>query len=277
MKTMNNKTKAVEIVKCFFIPEYHVLLALYRHIESTVSGSVSVNAVEWAAFTRLLQAMVEAIPQAIIQSYFFFVDFMPKDTEFASSIPVASMCLSMFNAAFGYTFFVVYKYYDQMREYPPFWQCLLVALASLFILGGRTISVSLMGYAYMPWLAFLCLVIIYLLLFVSWTYRVWKRDGDPQKNIMIRAAYSIIETFAVTVSLKKMVLTSLCFMGLCVAYVIQNNNELVMWIMFCVPIVVQILGLILVLPCRYIYEQAYKVLVLSILPSKQVIDEDIEN
>ncbi|KAG7158820.1 hypothetical protein Hamer_G011505, partial [Homarus americanus] len=135
MKTMNNKTKAVEIVKCFFIPEYHVLLALYRHIESTVSGSVSVNAVEWAAFTRLLQAMVEAIPQAIIQSYFFFVDFMPKDTEFASSIPVASMCLSMFNAAFGYTFFVVYKYYDQMREYPPFWQCLLVALASLFILG----------------------------------------------------------------------------------------------------------------------------------------------
>ncbi|XP_045602048.2 uncharacterized protein [Procambarus clarkii] len=266
IKILSVKKKVLEGLKCIFIPEFYVCLAMYRHVEMAVSGGpTSVNVVERAAFTRVLQAVLETVPQTIIQAYFFFTDFTPRATSFLTWTPVASMCLSMISAAFGYTFFVVYKYYDQEYEYPHFWQCSLVALASLLILGSRALTLSVMASFYWPWLALLSLLITFLISFVWWTYKVWKQNKPAHKNIVMRIAFSIIETFAVSENIKRMLVISTVFAGLTVASAIQHHNTPEEWSLVWLPFTAQVLGCLLVLPCRHVYKKAYRVLVLSVM------------
>ncbi|XP_069944363.1 uncharacterized protein [Cherax quadricarinatus] len=260
------KLKITKVFQCILIPDYHVCRALWRHVREARERSECVE--EWAAFVRILQAVLEAVPQTIIQAYYFFTDFASRDTNFITWAPVASTCLSIISAAFGYAFFVVYRYYDQEYEFPPFWKCSLVALTSVLILGGRAITLSLMASAYMLWLAVLCLVIIILINFVWWTVNVKKHNNNPLSNIMWRFIISITETFAVSENILRMGLTSFLFLCLSVLYGIQHHYVPVEWILICVPIVFQLVGFILVLPCKQLYNKAYKVLVRSAMGNK---------
>ncbi|XP_071551023.1 uncharacterized protein [Panulirus ornatus] len=265
---LDKRNKAMELLKCC-VPEFHALSALYRHMEMALSEPVSVSVLELAAFTRLLQTVLEAVPQTLLQTYFLFTDQTRKDSNFARDLPATSVSFSLLNATFGYTFFLVYMYYDTEYECPRLRQGLLLALASFLILGGRAFSVSLMAWAYMPWLACLCLLIIVLVIFSWWTARVQQRRGHPCYNLPARTAITLFQTFTAATDLKLMLTLAVIYTGLSVTYVIQLHQTATHWALFCVPIFAQVVGTFLAWVCRRLYERAYETLTRSVLPDER--------
>lgn len=66
---------------------------MYLQMETTLRVQVSVSVQELAAFTRLLQTVLEAVPQTLLQTYFLFADRSPKDSTFASKLKIGTLVL----------------------------------------------------------------------------------------------------------------------------------------------------------------------------------------
>nr|XP_053635447.1 uncharacterized protein LOC128690749 [Cherax quadricarinatus] len=124
------KLKITKVFRCILIPDYHVCRALWRHVREARERSECVE--EWAAFVRISGSSVGGLlPQTIIQAYYFFTDFASRDTNFIKRerkgvcMKFADICLQRGRPwakhvplhplvhAFGYSIFVVYRYYDQ--------------------------------------------------------------------------------------------------------------------------------------------------------------------
>ncbi|KAK3867452.1 hypothetical protein Pcinc_027086 [Petrolisthes cinctipes] len=269
LSTLGTKQKVQKVLLCF-VPHLYVIKACYRHMTGTLSDTLTLIETEWAGFTRLLQGLSESVPQLILQGYLVSFEVLRKgSTEYPSWVPVVSLSVCIINAAFGFTFYVVNKYYSQEMEKPLVWQRVCVALAAIFLLGGRGLAVGLMGSSWdMLWLALLGLVTIFLLVFVYWTAKVRGRRGGPFYNLNTRFTLSLMETFAVAVPLKWTIIVTVPYLSLSVAFAIQRHQDPLDWVFFSVPVVAQIIGLLLVLICRDVYRKAYSVLTFSVLPPK---------
>ncbi|XP_047475047.1 uncharacterized protein LOC125029211 [Penaeus chinensis] len=252
---LDHLTKLALFLLCL-LPDHQLLTAMWWHLGMAVGQTRSVSVMEWAGFTRLLHGMVVTVPQAIFQTYYlvtvrFYLPSVP------AVLPSISITVSVLSAALGFTFHVIYKYYDSQRDYPDPLKSTLLALASFFIIGGRSLTVALVAFAYWPWFSLMCLLLIWLSLLVVWTVKVHLAGGNPRESPGVRCLMAAVEILVSAASWKWYLTLTLSFIFLSVAYFIQGYTQAFQAVLFGVAMCAHLLGFLLLLASRGVHEKAF--------------------
>ncbi|XP_042881605.1 uncharacterized protein LOC122259109 [Penaeus japonicus] len=252
---LDHLTKLTLFLMCL-LPDHQLLTAMWWHLGTAVGRTRSVSVLEWAGFTRLLHGMVVTVPQAIFQTYYlvtvrFYLPSVPV------VLPSISITASVLSAALGFTFHVIYKYYDSQRDYPDPFKSALLALASFVVIGGRSLTAALVGFAYWPWFSLLCLVLIWLSLLVVWTVKVRLAGGNPRESPGVRCLMAAVEILVSTAGWKWYLTVSVSFIFLSVAYFIQGHSQAYQAVLFGVAMSAHLFGFLLLLASRGVHEKAF--------------------
>lgn len=237
-----------EILVCL-VPWSLSWWSMFRHVGVAARGEVSVSVLERAAHTRLLHAVFEAAPQGVIQAYFLM-------RTYVWWVPLLSVCISLASATFSYTFFVVYKYYDNAREFPAPWKVLLVALNALFTNGGRTFATAMLAFAQQPWIAAVWVLFIAALNLVRWKMKTWENDRLTRIHII-----SLLETLFVATTRQKTVYTTFVYAVFTFVFMQRFHVHVLAWTMWGITFGALALGLALTLATWGVYFRAYEELI----------------
>ncbi|XP_042881286.1 uncharacterized protein LOC122258960 isoform X2 [Penaeus japonicus] len=248
MRETPRRVRPLEVLICL-IPWARSWWAMLRHVSVALRREVSVSVVERAAHTRLLQAVVEAAPQGVVQTYFLM-------TMFVWWVPLLSVCLSLVNASFSYTFFVIFKYYDNVREFPAAWKVLLVALNATFTHGGRTFATAMLAFALQPWVAVVWVLFITALNLVRWKFKTWENDRLTRIKII-----SLLETFFVATTRQKTLYTTFVYVVFTFVFMQRFHVHALAWTVWGITFGALLLGLALSLATWTIYVRAYEELI----------------
>lgn len=242
------RVRPQEVLVCL-VPWSLSWWAMLRHVGVAARGEASVSVVERAANTRLLQAVFEAAPQGVIQTYFLM-------KMYVWWVPLLSVCISVASATFSYTFFVIYKYYDNVREFPVPWKVLLVALNALFTHGGRTFATAMLAFALQPWIAAVWVLFIAALNLVRWKFKTWENDRLTRIKII-----SLLETFFVGTTRQKTIYTTFVYVVFTFVFMQRFHIEALAWTVWGITFGALVLGLALTLATWSIYFRAYEELI----------------
>lgn len=174
----------------------------------------------------------------------------------AGWVPLLSVCISLASATFSYTFFVVYKYYDNAREFPAPWKVLLVALNALFTNGGRTFATAMLAFAQQPWIAAVWVLFIAALNLVRWKMKTWENDRLTRIHII-----SLLETLFVATTRQKTVYTTFVYAVFTFVFMQRFHVHVLAWTMWGITFGALALGLALTLATWGVYFRAYEELI----------------